>query len=162
MQDETNPYLEQDVLSASPAKLRLMLISRAEELCNLVEFLWQGGKDQEASGWLLRVREILGELLGGVQDKTNPASKEVTDLYIFMLQLLTSAEQTSSSTKLAQLKSLLVIEKETWRQVNETLSGGQVSSLGATGGEQSSMKAPRYLTGGCNSSTAGSSLSVEC
>ncbi|GAB5404519.1 MAG: hypothetical protein Aurels2KO_27500 [Aureliella sp.] len=158
MQDETNPYLEQDVLSASPPKLRLMLISKADELCNLVQFLWQNGKDQEANGWLLRVREILGELLGGVQDKDNPAGKDVTDLYVFMLQLLTSVEQTQSSTKLNQLKSLLEIEKETWRQVNESISGGQPAS-GSTEAA-TNVPAPTYLPG-TDQSLPGGSFSVE-
>ncbi len=159
MQDDTNPYLEQDVLSASPTKLRLMLISRASELCNLVEFLWQSGKDSEASGWLLRVREILGELLSGVQDKDNPAGKDVTDLYIFMLQLLTDVEQTNSSPKLAQLKGLLEIEQETWRQVNESLSGGVQATTGNDSSE-SRIRAPRYLSG-ADKSIVGGSLSVE-
>lgn len=124
MQD-SNPYLTQEVLSASPFRLRYLLVARAEELCGLVLLLWKEGHNQEASGWILRVREILGELLGGVQDKENPASEDIADLYVFMLQLVTQAEQDRDTQALTRLQELLGIEKETWAQVQEAFGNVQ-------------------------------------
>ncbi len=117
MQNEENPYLKLDVMGASPVRLRWMLISRASELCGLVESLWMGGDKTEANGWLLRIREILGELLGGVRDASNPLGKSVADFYVFLLKLLTDIEKSQSSEDLSQLKMLLDIEQETWHQV---------------------------------------------
>lgn len=115
--DEVNPYLQQEVFTASPQRLRLMLIQRAEELCSLVGQLWQDEDDAQAAGWLLRIREILGELLEGVKDKTNPASRAVSDLYVFLLQYLTAIETERDQSKLVRLQAVLRVESETWQQV---------------------------------------------
>lgn len=115
--DEVNPYLEQEVFSASPLRLRWMLIQRAEELCGEVKRLWECGEDNAADGWLLRIREILGELLGGIQDEKNPVSQPVADFYVFLLQLLTQVEFERDPSKLETLKDLLHLENETWEKV---------------------------------------------
>lgn len=112
-----NPYLQQEVLTASPLQLRWMLIQRAEALCGFVQQLWLAGDDLQAAGWLLRIREILGELLDGIKDKDNPVSQQVSDFYVFLLQLLTRVERTRDAEKLKTLEDLLQIENETWKQV---------------------------------------------
>lgn len=114
---DSNPYLEQEVLSASPIRLRWMLIQRAEELCGLVKQLWQEGNLAQGDGWVLRVREILGELLEGVKDKSNPASKPISDFYVFLLQYLGGIERSRDIKKLLILEELLRIENETWQMV---------------------------------------------
>lgn len=119
---DINPYLQQEILSASPVRLRQMLIQRAEELCSFVQQLWIAGEQLQAAGWLLRIREILGELLEGVKDKDNPVSKQVTDFYIFLLQLLTRIEQTKDPEQLKTLEELLHMENETWQQVVQKLA----------------------------------------
>ncbi len=116
-QQEENRYLQQEVMGASPIRLRWMLIRRAEELCGLVADLWENGQESEGSGWLLRVREILGELLGGVRDASNPLGKTVADFYVFLIQLATETDQHKDVLRLGQLRMLLSIEKETWHQV---------------------------------------------
>lgn len=116
-ESDDNPYLLQEVLSASPLKLRLLLIQRAESLCAFVRELWGKGDDLQAAGWLLRIREILGELLDGIKDKGNPVSRQVSDFYVYLLQLLTRIEITRDEEKLTILEELLHIENETWQQV---------------------------------------------
>lgn len=120
-----NPYLQQEVNSASPYRLRWMLIQRAEELCGAVESMWSQGNEQEAAQWLLRIRDILGELLSGVQDRENPVSQSVSDFYIFLVQLLGRVEADQDLEQLQTLRGLLQIEAETWRQVVERFQGGQ-------------------------------------
>ncbi|MFO0941864.1 MAG: flagellar export chaperone FliS [Pirellulales bacterium] len=119
---DINPYLQQEILSASPARLRQMLIQRAEELCGFVQQLWIADEQLQASGWLLRIREILGELLEGVKDRDNPISKQVTDFYIFLLQLLTRIEQTKDPEQLKTLEELLHMENETWQKVVQKIA----------------------------------------
>lgn len=116
---EVNPYLQQEVLSSSPIRLRWMLIQRAEELCGLVQILWNDGETAKGMQWLIRIRDILGELLNGVTDAENPLGKSVADFYVFLIQLVTEVEQSHSAQRLATLKELLEIENETWRQVVE-------------------------------------------
>lgn len=126
---DVNPYLQQEVLSASPLRLRWMLIQRSVELCGLVDQLWSTGQHDMSHQWLLRIREILGELLHGVQDAANPLSKSLTDFYLYLLQLAFEVEKKSDRELLGVLADLLAIESETWRMVVEkagTESAGQL------------------------------------
>lgn len=121
-----NPYLEQEVLSASPAKLRYLLIDKAYSLCGLVDQLWKNGDHLIADQWLLRIRDILTELLSGVTDREMPLSNSVSDIYIFMINLLTKTEKSRDTKMLADLRSILEIERETWQlfcrnEANNTL-----------------------------------------
>ncbi len=111
----TNPYLQQEVMTVSPIRLRWMLVQRAEGLCGLVSKLWSEGKESESGQWLIRIREILCELLDGVIDPKNPVSKAVCDFYVYLLKVLTEVDQTHSPAKLQTLRDLLAIEAETWR-----------------------------------------------
>ncbi len=112
--NDVNPYLAQEVASASPIQLRWMLVKRAEELCGLVEQFWATGDAETGKQWGLRIREILGELLDGIQDRQNPVSQQLSDFYVFLLKLLTRAEDNSDLNELRTLRKLLKIEEETW------------------------------------------------
>ncbi len=118
---DINPYLQQEVLSASPLRLRWMLIQRSVELCGMVDQLWATGQDAMGSQWLLRVREILGELLDGVQDADNPLSNSISDFYLYLLQLAFEVEQGRDRDGLSVLADLLAIESETWRMLVEKM-----------------------------------------
>lgn len=126
--EQVNSYLEQEVLSATPIRLRWMLIRRAEELCSEVERLWSAGEFQEANGWLIRIREIIGELLEGVQDNDNPVNKSVSDFYVFLLKLLNKIEKSRELEGLRSLSGLLRIESETWEQVVKKFSGNALNN----------------------------------
>ncbi len=113
---ESNPYLEQEVLTASPARLKWLLLRKGVDLCQVVEQLWSQNQDNLASQWTVRLREILGELLAGVTG-TDPLSRKVADLYVFTLKLLTTVETERNVPKLRQLRKILEIEEETWQLV---------------------------------------------
>ena len=118
---DINPYLQQEIASASPARLRWMLIRRAHELTTLVGQLWTTGQQALGDQWLLRIREILGELLAGVHDRSNPLSPSISDFYLFLLQLVTETQQTRDGERLEVMRDLLAIEAETWQLVVEKL-----------------------------------------
>ena len=111
---DTNPYLQQEVLTASPVRLRWMLITRAKELCEGVETLWRDGQSALGDQWSIRIREILGELLAGVTE-ANPASTQVADFYLFLLKTLSEAEQSRDIKRMGTLKGLLAYEADTWQ-----------------------------------------------
>jgi flagellar protein FliS len=117
-----NLYLEQEVLTASPAKLRWLLLQKSVKLCEVVDQLWRGGEFAIGDQWTLRLREILNELLSGVQG-TDGVASQVADLYVFMIKQLTEAELTRSLSALNGLQELLEIETETWRLVQQNLAG---------------------------------------
>ena len=125
---DTNLYLQQEVLSASPARLRWMLIARAAELCGFVDQLWANGQVALGKQWLLRIREILGELLDGVKDSQNPLSTPICDFYLFLLQVTLEVDKQQDRERLKVLAELLAIEAETWRQVVDKAARDAVSS----------------------------------
>ena len=129
-QPVANPYLEQEVLSASPAKLRWLLIDKSIKLSQVVGELWRTGDVAWADQWSLRLREILNELLGGIHGQ-DAVAKRVSDLYVFKIQLLTEAELTRDIAKLGQLRDLLEIDAETWRQLQQKLAQAPPSAHAA-------------------------------
>lgn len=119
--NDSNQYLEQDVMTASPARLRWLLLQKATSLSKLVRDLWREERRDSALQWQLRLRDILNELLSGITGKDELA-KQVSDLYIFMLTLLTKAEVAGEFKPLDDLHNLLEIELETWDLVQKQLS----------------------------------------
>jgi flagellin-specific chaperone FliS len=115
---DINPYLQQEVLTASPVRLRWMLITRAKELCEGVESLWRDGQTALGDQWSLRIREILGELLAGVTEG-NPASAQVADFYLFLLKMLSEAEPAREAARMRTLRDLLAYEADTWKLLME-------------------------------------------
>ena len=83
----------------------------------MVAGLWESEQYAASREWSLRIREILGELVDGIQDSSNPVSKPIADFYVFLLKLLTEAETTQDRDRLETLRELLSIEEETWREV---------------------------------------------
>lgn len=107
-------FLIQEVESASPAKLRFLLIRKALGLCQACVSMWEEKRFEEASSWLIRVREILAELLNGVTDRTNPAANNVADLYVFLLKTTLNSEQNRDLVALRTVAEILEIELVTW------------------------------------------------
>jgi len=120
-------FLLQEVESASPAKLRFLLIRKAIGLCTVCADMWQEKRYDEAAAWMIRVRDILGELLDGVTDRSNPAATGVVDLYIYLLKTVLIAEQSHDVASLKAVTEILEIELETWNSFVRLEFGGNLS-----------------------------------
>ncbi len=156
---DINPYLQQEVLSASPVRLRWMLISQAVELCRVVEGFWKNGEHAPGDQWLLRVRDILGELLAGVTCG-NPVSRQVSDFYLFLLKLVSDVEQSRDVEKLTTLKELLVLEAETWQLVyQKTIADSNPAAITPNGSGATAPLIPSF--GNYDESASGSSFSLD-
>ena len=112
--NDPDAFLRQEVESASPAKLRWLLIRKAIGLCQAVDQLWNDARIDDASQWLLRVRDIFGELLDGVTDPKNDAARPVADIYIFLLAMLESLEKSRDQQALHTMIEILEIDLGTW------------------------------------------------
>ena len=117
IESHENPYLEQEVFSASPAKLRWLLINKGIQLTRIIEQLWQD-QAPAAGQYTVWLRDVLTELLAAVHGQ-DALAKKVSDLYIFMAKLLTTAEQSQNLDEIRQLRSLLEIEAGTWQMVQQ-------------------------------------------
>lgn len=132
-QEPVDPYIEHEILAASPIKLRWLLICRAEELCGAVGVFWQQGQTAVGDQWMLLIRDILGELLQGVTSE-NPVSPKVADFYVFLVQTATEVSMSRNIERLNTIRELLSIEAETWRMLidRQSQSASQTPTIPAT------------------------------
>jgi flagellin-specific chaperone FliS len=125
---DVDAFLKQEVEAASPARLRWMLLRKARGLCDTVDRMWQVKDFTTGHQWLLRIQEILGELLAGVCDPTNPAADSIADLYVYMIQTIVKAAHSTDRESVRLVRDLLAFEEETWQLYLEKESRGNVSS----------------------------------
>jgi flagellar secretion chaperone FliS len=111
-------YLEAAVRTAPPARLRLMLIERGAELCKGISERWKASRP--TSGYdeqTLHLSDILTELLSGVGRSDLPLAKQVSDIYVFLIQHLAKAETAGDAAMIDEIRRVLDTEAETWRSV---------------------------------------------
>lgn len=111
---DTEAFLRQEVESASPAKLRWMLIQKAHGLTEVIRKLWLDGKTFEATQWVILVQDIFTELLEGVVDPKHELAKQQSDLYVFLTKLLVTASMSHDAEAMKSISDILEIEKTTW------------------------------------------------
>jgi flagellar protein FliS len=114
-------YLEAAIRTASPARLRLMLIERAIEVSSRLAEVWRNGETPGSNEHSLKLLELLSELLSGVvggkSDGENAICQKVADLYVFLSQHLIAAESSSDAGSIDEIRIVLAAEAETWRAV---------------------------------------------
>jgi flagellar protein FliS len=112
-------YLEMQVSTATPQRLRLMLIDGALRQARRTAELWRDGQFDSSLEALIRCREIVGELIAGIDKEASPLASQVSSVYVFLFSLLTEVQQTRDGQQLAAIIRVLEEERETWRQVCE-------------------------------------------
>jgi flagellar protein FliS len=110
-------YLETQVLTASPQRLRLMLIERAIGQAELTDLAWEEERDEDALEHLIHCREIITELIAGIRPDASPLAKRVLGIYLFLFQALCEAQFTHDRQKLADVRRILAAERQTWQEV---------------------------------------------
>ena len=116
-------YMDANVHTASPARLRLMLIERGVEVAAQIADAWRASKtpgSQESPGaseYSLKLLEILNELLSGVTGDQDEVCRKVADLYVFLVQHLIAAEEIGNADAIDEIRLVLETEAETWRLV---------------------------------------------
>ncbi len=123
-------YLETQVHTATPQKLRLMLIEAALRHARLTLDQWRSSAGDQALESLIRAREIVGELMAGVQGGS-PLARQVSGLYVYLFSALTEAQQTRDATQLAAVIRVLEEDRETWRQLCDQLGDRPVPAPSA-------------------------------
>jgi flagellar protein FliS len=112
--DAQEAFLKQEVESASPAKLRFLLLQKAHGLSIVVQDLWKQKKFDEADQWVIRIQDIVTELLAGVVDPKHELAQITSDLYIFMSKLIAAVAIERDAEALHNVAEILEIEMETW------------------------------------------------
>lgn len=119
-----NAYLRTEVLTASPEKLRLMLLDGA------VRYARQGrqamaGKDFESSfSGVSQCRDILLELITTMNPEVDPElCDRVRSLYTYMYTELLQGSMDKDVGRIDKVIELLEYERETWMLLMEKLAG---------------------------------------
>jgi flagellar secretion chaperone FliS len=133
----SDSYLQAMVTSASPSRLRLMLIERGIGLAHHLAEIWQHRDSKGTNPTSIHLLDILSELLAGVtgsSDQTeNEVCQQVADLYVFLIQHLSAAEGVGDANAAREVASVLEIEAETWRAVCAKETGSQLVRSGGAG-----------------------------
>lgn len=121
-------YLVNDVMTATPQKLQLMLIEAAIRSAQRARKHWQAGEDDRAVEALDRAQEAVGEMLAGLNREAAPKLvNRVASVYLYLFRTLMEASHQRDEKKLADALRVLQLERETWRQVCQQLGSRKTS-----------------------------------
>jgi flagellar biosynthetic protein FliS len=113
-------YLETQIHTATPQKLRLMLIDVALRFSHQAIECWDREEQRGARcNALARCHDILIELYGSIRADELPVARQVKAIYRFLFRHLAEAAATEDCQKVRDVVRVLEQERETWRQLCE-------------------------------------------
>ena len=115
--DYRNAYLETQINTATPQKLRLMLIEGAIRFGQQAIEFWQQGRGEDGLSALLRCQAIVAELLGGVREDGTPLTRQVIDIYVFLALQLNEAELNADPQRIEAVVRVLQEDRQTWQEL---------------------------------------------
>jgi flagellar secretion chaperone FliS len=114
-------YLESKILTAPPHKLHLALVEGAIRFGRMAEASLRSEDPNDASRLLMKVLDILGEMVAGVRGAKTTLSRKIADFYLFLFRLVSEAKVNDDVDKLCEALRLLEFERQTWQLVCEKL-----------------------------------------
>jgi flagellar protein FliS len=114
-------YLENQILTATPQKLRLLLIHGAIRFANTALKQWEDGRLEEASEAIIRCRAIVTELFSVVRPEGFSPAEQTVSVYVFLFQELTLAQMDRTPERVRGVLRVLNEERETWTRLCEQL-----------------------------------------
>jgi flagellar protein FliS len=120
-------YLESKVLTAPPQRLHLMLIEGAMRFGRQAQSALERGDAVAAAAPLMKVIDIVGELLAGVRKQSTEVNRKLADLYLFLFRRASEAKINTDSAALADVLRVLEIERQTWQMVCDKFVRGSES-----------------------------------
>ena len=115
-------YLETQIRTATPQKLRLMLIDGALRFAQQAIECWDREEQRGARcNALARCHDILIELYGSIRTDQLPVTHQVKAIYRFLFRQLAEAASTGDCQKVRDIVRVLEQERATWRQLCEQM-----------------------------------------
>ena len=156
---EQTQYFESRVLTAPPHRLHLMLIEGAIRFGRQAESLLRRGDLAAASAPLLRVVDIVGEMLVGVRAGSSEINTQLTEFYTFLFRTVTAAKINDDPAKLAVALKLLEFERQTWQLVCDKLPAEAMQAeprqIAPGASASRPIAAPYHFHSGSSAPTAG-------
>jgi flagellar protein FliS len=153
MTSQHSQYLESKVLTAPPQRLHLMLIEGAIRFGRQAEQELDAGNHAAATGPLIRVLDIVGELLVGVRKTQSELNDKLASVYWFIFRRVSEATMDADAAALAEVLQLLEFERETWQKVCEKLSPNS--------GSPATVPPPSHAFGAAQSTMPISGISLQ-
>jgi flagellar protein FliS len=120
---QNSPYLESKVLTAPPQRLHLMLIEGAQRFGRQAEEALRRDETEAAAAPLMRLLDVMGELLAGVRQKRTELNLKIADFYWFLFRRISLAKINGDAAALTEVLGLLEYERQTWQLVCDKLDG---------------------------------------
>lgn len=115
-------YLETEIRTATPQKLRLMLLDGALRFAKLAIECWDNPARQETRcNALGRCHDIVTELYASIHADEVPVARQVKAIYQFLFRHLSDATVSQDGQKMQEVVAVLEEERETWRQLCESM-----------------------------------------
>ncbi len=132
MPSQPSQYLESKVLTAPPHRLHLMLVEGAIRFGRQAEDALVRDDQPAAAAALLRVIDIVGEMLAGVRAQQTELNKKLADLYWFVFRRVTEAKIHADATALADALRILEYERRTWQLICDKLASSTEKPVSTT------------------------------
>lgn len=153
MSPQHSQYLESKVLTAPPQRLHLMLIEGAIRFGRQAEHELLAGNQTSATAPMMRVLDIVGELLAGIRQTKSELSDKLAAVYWFIFRRVSEATMYSDSAALSEVLRLLEFERETWQMVCD--------KLGSNSGSSQPVPPPSHAFGAAQSASTLSGISLQ-
>jgi flagellar protein FliS len=160
-----NQYLESRVATAPAHRLHLMLIEGAIRFGRQAEDALRRGDTQAADAPLMRVINIVGEMLVGVRGQDTELSQQIANLYLFIFRRVAEAKVNDDVAKLSEALRLLEFERETWQLACDKMAAQEPGLATQAPVEKKAAPRPNFigqhLGGLSQTASTNSSLSLE-
>jgi flagellar protein FliS len=130
LQLQQNKYLETAVQTASPAQLLIMLHDGAIRFGKKAIEAIQSRQYEEANDNLLRVQNIISELIITL-DRSSPIAETLLRLYEYFQHLLIQANIKKSVEPIQETLGYIAELKETWVQAARSQAASAAGAAGA-------------------------------
>ena len=120
MQTARQNYLQAEVQTATPQKLRLLLIEAAIKNVHRTKKAWEDERFEAGFDSLSLAQDIVAELLSSLDKESNPELVgKIASIYVYIFRCLSEGGMTHDQQKMDDALRVLNTERETWRLVCE-------------------------------------------
>lgn len=117
-----NPYLETQVMTASPERLHLMVVDAAIRFARQGEAALEAGNIDAAFRALSNSRACVNEILTGIKaDQNLDLAEQLRALFVFVQQNLARADVRRDPQFIRDALAILEHHRQTWLQLIERL-----------------------------------------
>lgn len=132
MPTASDVYLETMLRTATPQRLRLLVIGAALRNLRQARDEWRSGRNDAGQEAIARARDCLAELLAAVRPEASELAQRVQALYLWMIEQATLVSRSRDLAALDELADVLEEERATWTEVCEQASGAAHPTADAT------------------------------